>query len=127
MPASPSPASPEPLPVALGERFRCALLGCTLRAETCITRQAVSERQRTQQTSRGQGTDFPSCTTGRCRQGTKIRKRLDPDRLITWRGAGPGARFERLGRLEGTTYQRLRLSGALEPVPTIDEPAPAPW
>jgi hypothetical protein len=76
--------------------FRCDRLdGEDVPACVCIARQAKSDVQRTQQTSRGQGTDHPSCDSRTCEQGRRIREALDPDSSVTWKGAGPGGRFER--------------------------------
>jgi hypothetical protein len=76
--------------------FDCERLSVTaLPACICVTRQRVTDLQRTQQSSRGQGTDYPLCDSRTCSQGKSIRDRLDPNAPMTWRGAGPGGRFER--------------------------------
>lgn len=103
--------------------IRCVTLHATVPARCCILRQAVARTGRTLQASRGQGTTFPSCDG--CRQGAKIRAAIDGADRITWRGAGPGHRFEREGIAcaQLAARRRLELVGALGPVPTIDTPA----
>jgi hypothetical protein len=61
----------------------------------CVTRQRVTDLQRTQQASRGQGSDYPLCDSRTCSQGRAMRERLNPDAPITWQGSGPGGRFQR--------------------------------
>jgi hypothetical protein len=76
--------------------FRCERLSVeNVAAHTCFTRQRVTDLQRTQQASRGQGTDYPLCDTRTCAQGRSVRERLDPNLPMAWQGAGPGGRFER--------------------------------
>jgi hypothetical protein len=76
--------------------FDCERLSVTaLPACVCVTRQRVTDLQRTRQSSRGQGSDYPLCDTRTCEQGRSLRERLDPNLPMTWRGAGPGGRFER--------------------------------
>jgi hypothetical protein len=76
--------------------IHCERLNVTaLPACICVTRQRVTDLQRTQQASRGQGTDYPLCDTRTCAQGRSVRERLDPNAPMTWQGAGPGGRFER--------------------------------
>ena len=105
-------------------RFRCRALGCTLRVGCCLLRQAVSRRQRTTQISRGVGGDFPSCSDA-CAQGAEIRRAVALS--VSWRGHGPGGRFEG-GPARGTLRAqlearwRLQVVGLLEPVPSMDEP-----
>lgn len=136
MSCSPSAAilgSPAPLaPAQAGELttlaapFYCVALSCVLRAGCCVVRQAVSRAQRTHQGSRGQASDYPSCTE-RCAQGRGVREAVGGD--VTWRGSGPGGRFDggrrggMLAMLAGR--ERLRLVGLLDPVPTCDA-APQP-
>lgn len=82
--------------------FDCERLNVTnLPASICVTRQRVTDLQRTQQTSRGQGTDYPLCDTRTCDQGRSLRERLDPNAPTTWQGAGPGGRFERSRSTKG--------------------------
>jgi hypothetical protein len=84
--------------------FDCERLNVTnLPACICVTRQRVTDLQRTRQSSRGQGTDYPLCDTRTCEQGRSLRERLDPNAPTTWRGSGPGGRFgsERTRRTSG--------------------------
>jgi hypothetical protein len=57
--------------------------------------------------------------------GAKVRRTVEGANLVTWRGAGPGARFDR-GRtgaaLQVAARRRLRVVGLLDPVRTMDEP-----
>lgn len=90
--------------------FRCERLSVdNLPAHICVTRQKVTDLQRTQQASRGQGTDYPLCDSRTCTQGRTVREQLSPTAEMAWQGAGPGGRFER---------GRTRSPSA---VPTVDE------
>lgn len=92
--------------------FRCEKLSVdNLPVHICVTRQRVTDLQRTQQASRGQGTDYPLCDSKTCTQGRTLRERVSPRTEMAWQGAGPGGRFER---------GRTRLPSA---VPTVDEEA----
>lgn len=76
--------------------FRCERLDVdTVPVHICVTRQRVTDLQRTTQASRGQGTDYPLCDSRTCSQGRDLRERTSPDSAIAWRGAGPGGRFGR--------------------------------
>lgn len=86
-----------------------------------MLRQSACERQRTQQTSRGQGTEFPSCDG--CPQGAEVAREHGS---VEWRGQGPGGRFDRrtLRWRQLLAARRLRQEGLLDEVPTCDaEPA----
>lgn len=104
--------------------FRCERLGTEgMPAHVCVTRQRVTDVQRTQQTSRGQGSDYPHCDSRSCEQGRRIREALDPAGLIRWRGAGPGGRFERPVKdaaAQAAAKARMAKVGLLEDAPTID-------
>lgn len=92
--------------------FRCERLSVdNLPAHICVTRQKVTDLQRTQQASRGQGTDYPLCDSRTCTQGRCVREQLHPEASMSWQGAGPGGRFER-GR-----------SRSVDGVPTLDKEA----
>lgn len=104
--------------------IRCAALHCTLPARVCLARQAVSRRQRTCDVWRGQGSDFPSCR--RCSQGAALEESLGAAG-VAWRGCGAGGRTMPLRTRHDCDAQerareRLELVGALEPVPSVDEP-----
>lgn len=109
----------EPLPP--DATFHCDALACTLRVRVCLVRQAISRRQRTADTWRGQAATFPTCTAT-CIQGAEIR-RAAGGASVAWRGAGAGGRStrERSGRWhQAAARRRLQLVGLLDPVPTID-------
>lgn len=90
--------------------FRCERLNVeNVAAHICVTRQRVTDLQRTSQASRGQGTDYPLCDSRTCAQGRDVREQLSPNTEMAWQGAGPGGRFERA---------RSRASAA---VPTVDQ------
>ena len=92
--------------------FRCERLDVNnVAVHTCVTRQRVTDLQRTQQASRGQGTDYPLCDSRTCTQGRSLRERLNPNAPMAWQGTGPGGRFER-GRTRST-----------DGVPTLDREA----
>ncbi|ACG73241.1 hypothetical protein AnaeK_2013 [Anaeromyxobacter sp. K] len=109
-----------------GSRFRCLALSATLSVRVCVLRQAVVRRQRTLQTSRGQGTSFPTCDG--CLQGAALRAALPGGAELRWRGSGPGGRFARGrqsgGREQQAARRRLARVGLLELAPTIDDPPP---
>jgi hypothetical protein len=76
--------------------FRCERLGVeSMSAHVCVTRQKVTDLQRTKQTSRGQSSDYPRCDSRSCEVGRRIRERLDAHARETWTGAGFGGRFAR--------------------------------
>jgi hypothetical protein len=117
--------APEARPVPWRVRpdfvFRCMALGCSgMSARTCVARQIVTDRQRTQQESRGQGTEFPTCDTRKCAQGRVVREALRDG--LTVRGAGPGGRlrYDPQGKLAGKRMRQLEREGALGEVPTCD-------
>lgn len=90
--------------------FRCETLAVdNLPVHVCVTRQRVTDLQRTQQASRGQGTDYPHCDSRTCAQGRAFREQLSPRVAMGWKGAGPGGRFDR-GRPR-----------TLAAVPTVEE------
>lgn len=119
---------PRPWLICGDTRFDCRALGCkNLPARICVARQAASDAQRTRDTWRGQGFDYPLCVSERCAQGRAIRAALDPTHAVRWRGAGPNGRFDR-GRSDAVEQyearQRLAAVGLLDEVPTVDaEPA----
>jgi hypothetical protein len=102
----------------------CRTLGCKgLQARVCVARQAATDANRNQDRSKGQGSPYPLCDTLRCIQGRAIRDAIDPTRVVTWRGAGPGGRFERqrsdLGQ-QHVARVRLMVTGMLDEVPSVD-------
>lgn len=113
--------------LALSSRFACHVLHAIVPVRCCLVRQATIRRQRTKDTWRGQGTIFPSCDG--CTQGAAIRAAVGV--LVTWRGRGPGGRFDR-GRdparrgiaAQRAARARLRVVGLLDIVPCLDEPPP---
>lgn len=114
---------PRPWLICGNSEVRCATLGCTVMARVCVARQAASDSQRTRDTWRGQGFDYPNCVTERCAQGRAVRDALDPTRLMRWRGAGPGGRFDRGRKDAPQQYEarvRLERVGLLDAVPTVD-------
>jgi hypothetical protein len=119
--------SPPRAPSAIGpdDTFRCELLRCSgMRARWCVLRQLATDAQRTTQKSRGQGTDHPSCLSSTCTQGRAVREALEGAGL-TWRGAGPGGRFERLAEdvaKQEAARRRLRETGLLDEAPSMDQP-----
>jgi hypothetical protein len=124
--AAPPPAIVEPLEqpreLELDSRIACRALHAIVAARVCLLRQAVSRRQRTQDTCRGQGSMFPSCTD-KCEQGAAIRASVPGADRVRWRGAGPGGRFDR-GRGHAqdqmAARRRLELVGLLDEVSSID-------
>lgn len=104
----------------------CRALGCSLSAGVCVTRQLASQVQRTKDTWRGEASSYPTCVTERCAQGRGIREALDPAAGVSWRGCGPGGRFEPAKRGgEGVARAKARLGavGLLDNVSTCDGPA----
>lgn len=105
------------------EVFICNTLHCILSARVCVTRQLVTDAQRTKQSSRGQGTYHPHCDTRTCSLGRMVRQSIDPQQSGTWRGAGFGGRFAKgAGNPQHEALRRLRAEGLLDPVPSLDEP-----
>jgi hypothetical protein len=106
----------------LDARFECIALCSVVTVGVCIARQAATDCQRTTQTSRGQGTAYPSCDSRKCAQGRHIRERFDPDARVTWRGEGPGGRFtaRRYQADQEAARQAQKRSGLLDEVPTLD-------
>jgi len=106
--------------------FRCEALGCDgVLVRTCVARQLATDAQRTRQSSRGQGTEYPSCDTRKCLQGRGIRAALGPSAGITWDGAWVGGRFQRErsrvdARGQDRARDRLDRAGLLDPVRTLD-------
>lgn len=106
--------------------FNCTRLAVNgLPAHICVTRQKVTDAQRTQQASRGQGTDYPLCDSRTCEQGRRVRLALDPAGAVRWRGAGPGGRFAKdrpaaEREAQRAVRERMRLAGMLDEVPTLD-------
>jgi hypothetical protein len=126
--AAPPPAIVETLErrpeLELDSRIACRALHAIVPARVCLLRQAVSRRQRTQDTCRGQGSMFPSCTD-KCEQGAAIRAAVPGADRVRWRGAGPGGRFDRgRDRAAGqmAARRRLELVGLLDLPPSIDAP-----
>jgi hypothetical protein len=112
--------------LTLDSPFRCVVLRCVLPARVCLVRQAVSRRQRTTQGSRGQGGSFPLCTE-RCPLGALIRAIVPGAAAITWRGCGPGGRFDRAAddlAQQEAARSRLRIVGLLDVVPCLDDLPP---
>ncbi len=107
--------------------FRCARLNADdVPVHTCVTRQVVTDLQRSRQVSRGQGSDYPSCDSRSCDQGRSIRGRLDPSTPIAWQGAGPGGRFERersrgLFAVQEAARTKLDRVGLLAQASTVDQ------
>jgi hypothetical protein len=105
--------------------FRCAVLHAILPVRVCLLRQAVSARQRTHDTWRGQGSDFPSCTE-RCALGAKVRRSVAGADSVTWKGSGQNRRValasprHRMEQL--VAMRRLAVVGLLEIPPCLDEP-----
>lgn len=106
--------------------FRCdALKADDVPVHVCVTRQKVTEIQRTQQGTRGQGTEYPLCDTRSCAQGRAIREALGPNVKIAWNGGGFGGRFQRerppreiIAQL--AARDRLASAGLLRDIPTVD-------
>lgn len=108
------------------DTFDCVALACKgMRAGLCVMRQQVTDAQRTQQTSRGQGTRYPACDTRKCAQGRGIREALDPDADVTFSGAGPGGRFQRERprgerKAQRAARRELARAGLLDEVRILD-------
>jgi hypothetical protein len=96
--------------------LHCEKLHAIIPVRTCLLRQSCCGRQRTQQTTRGQGTYFPSCDG--CAQGAAVRAEHG---ALDWRGAGPGGRFDRSRFGQIAARRRLERVGLLDAVPSIDE------
>lgn len=122
---------PRPWRVAADATFDCIALDCrNVRASQCVARQIANEVQRTEQGSRGQGSDFPRCDTRRCAQGRGIREALDPSAdLDGVRGPSRGARGFGLrrhnrpvqdARAQDAARARQERVGLLEPVRLLD-------
>lgn len=120
---------PRPWRVLPDDVFDCVALGCRgMAVRTCVVRQLATDAQRTGQSSRGQGTEHPSCDTRKCAQGRGIRGALDPAAAVTWQGAGPGGRFARPRRQQEQDAARTRQErvGLLDPVRCLDvDPDPS--
>jgi hypothetical protein len=106
----------------------CVTLDCTVPAHVCVARQLASDAQRTRDTWRGQGSEYPSCVTARCAQGRGIREALEPGAKVAWRGEGPGGRLSRLRSdlpEQHAARTRLAVVGLTEAVSTVDGVASA--
>jgi hypothetical protein len=106
----------------------CVTLDCTVPAHVCVARQLASDVQRTRDTWRGQGSEYPSCVTARCAQGRGIREALDRNATVAWRGEGPGGRLSRLRsdlQEQHAARSRLALVGLLDDARTVDGVASA--
>jgi hypothetical protein len=116
---------PRPWRVEPLDTVSCVALHCEVAAHVCVARQIASDVQRTRQSSRGQGFDYPSCVTERCAQGRGIRAALSPDAQSAWHGEGRGGRLApRRSDLsqQHTARQRLAAVGLLDLTPSVDEP-----
>ena len=113
---------PRPWRILPETRFNCHTLGCDgMEARTCVLRQLSTDAQRTEQASRGQGTDFPSCDSRKCAQGRGIREALyDPEGAVRWRGVGPGGRFDVSRGGSGASRRRHEREGLLDAVRILD-------
>jgi hypothetical protein len=104
--------------------FYCERLHATAPIWTCFLRQAQNRTAgRTADSWRGQAALHPSCY--RCPQGAELLAAVPGGELVTYRGAGPGGRFEKGRPLAGeqaAARKRLQLVGLLESVRTIDAP-----
>ena len=106
--------------------FRCERLnGQLVQAHVCVARQKASDIQRTQDTHRGEASEYPSCVSSQCAQGRAIRRALDPKARMTWVGAGPGGRFQRersrkVRSAQEAARARLERVGMLERPRTLD-------
>ena len=103
--------------------FDCKALHCRLSMRCCVVRQSASDMQRTKDRWRGQSTLYPHCVTTQCEQGRGIRKWIDPEAIIKWRGAGPGGRFD-AGKRGAVAQLRAKAKqeaeGRLDATPTMD-------
>lgn len=112
--------------LAPGDPIACSTLHAVVAARVCLARQCVSDAQhRSTQRWRGEGLSFPTCVSERCAAGRRVREALDPERTATWRGEGPGGRFEPSRRSGEKTAQlaaraKLLAEGMLDEVPTVD-------
>ncbi len=102
----------------------CATLGCPVLAAVCVARQKASDVQRTQDSHRGEASEYPSCVSERCAQGRGVRLALDPHAEVAWRGEGFGRRTSFRSRnkqaLQNAARARLERAGLLEEVRTLD-------
>lgn len=116
---------PRPWLICGNTPIDCRTLGCkSLLARVCVARQAASDAQRTRDTWRGQGFDYPHCVTEKCAQGRAIRNALDPTHVMRWRGAGANLRFDKGRRDAVQQYEakvRMQWAGLLEDVRSMDE------
>jgi hypothetical protein len=116
------PADQLVLPM-LDARFECLALCSVVTVGVCIARQAATDCQRTTQTSRGQGTAYPSCDSRKCAQGRHIRERFDPDASAKWTWEGPVKLYGK-GRAnvaaQEAAKRRIASVGLLDEVPTLD-------
>ncbi len=105
-------------------RFDCVALSCRgMKVSVCVARQIASGAQRTRDTWRGQGSEFPTCVTERCAQGRAIREATSG-----WLERRPepflgNRRSPAVQRALNETRARRRLErvGLLGDVPTIDD------
>lgn len=113
-----------PWRIRADDRFDCKVLGCKgLRAGVCVARQVASDIQRTQQSCRGQGAEYPSCQTHLCAQGRGIREALDPLADVTWEGrdARRGGFHREQARRGGHRVAQLAARERLERAGLLDE------
>lgn len=117
---------PRPWRLDPDDVFDCRTLGCRgLKVRECVVRQIATDVQRTTQASRGQGTIHPSCDSRKCAQGRGNREALDREADVTWRGRGPGKRWDRggsKGACQLAARSRLAAVGMLDSPPSLDEP-----
>jgi hypothetical protein len=115
---------PRPWRIQPHEVINCVTLHGTIPACRCVARQLASDVQRpTKDTWRGKASDYPHCVTSLCAQGRGVREALDPGSHVTWRGAGPGGRFDSGRRYTismAMAKAKQEAQGMLEDVPTCD-------
>jgi hypothetical protein len=120
---------PRPWRVYRDTVILCRALKAAVPAHCCVARQQASDMQRTRDTWRGEASAYPHCVTERCAQGRGIREALDPHASVTWRGAGPGGRIDRLRggqAAQEAARKRMRLEGLLDEERILDvTPDPA--
>lgn len=112
---------PRPWRIGPEFTFRCAALGSTVCAGDCVRRQQVSDLQRTRDTWRGEGSEYPACVTERCAQGRGIRLAVDAD--VHFRRVGPGKRQRALRsdlRAQSVARKRMQTAGLLEEERILD-------